>query len=79
MTKEPKHFVFVDGEKYPWDKSTITAAEIRTLAGVPEGAQVYLEVPGKPDVEVKPGDTIDLAQHKGPARFSTQSPGSQAG
>jgi len=79
MKKEPKYFVFVDGEKYDWDKSTITAAEIRNLAGVPEGAEVYLDVPGKPDVEVKPADSIDLDQHKGPARFSTQSPGSQAG
>jgi hypothetical protein len=74
-----QHFVFVDNEKYPWNKNTITAADIRQLAGVPEGVQVYLEVPGKPDQEVKPGDVIDLDKHKGPARFSTQSAGSQAG
>ena len=78
MSKE-KYLVFVDGDKYEWEKSTITGAELRILAAIPQNAQIYLKVPGKPDEPVSDGTTIDLAKHHGPARFSTQSPGSQAG
>lgn len=78
MSKE-KFFVFVDGDKYDWEKSTITGAELRTLAAIPQNAQIYIKVPGKPDDPVSDSTTIDLAKHHGPARFSTQSPGSQAG
>lgn len=78
MAKE-KFLVFVDGDKYEWEKSTITGAELRMLAAIPQGAQIFLKVPGKPDDPVSDNTTIDLASHHGPARFSTQSPGSQAG
>lgn len=78
MSKE-KLFVFVDGDKYEWEKGTITGAEIRTLAAIPQNAQIFLKVPGKTDQPVNNETTIDLAKHHGPARFSTQSPGSQAG
>jgi len=80
MAKPPKNiFLFVDNEKYEWEKTTITGAELRVLAGIPENAEIFLEVPGKPDLEVKNDQVIDLEKHHGPARFSTQSPGSQAG
>lgn len=78
MSKE-KFLVFVDGDKYEWEKSTITGAELRMLAAIPQNAQIYLKVPGKPDEPVSNDTTVDLAKHHGPARFSTQSPGSQAG
>lgn len=78
MNKE-KFFVFVDGDKYDWDKKTITGAELRMLAAIPQNAEIYLKVPGKPDDPVNDNTTIDLERHHGPARFSTQSPGSQAG
>lgn len=78
MSKE-KFLVFVDGDKYEWEKGTITGAELRMLAAIPQNAQIYLKVPGKTDEPVNNETTIDLANHHGPARFSTQSPGSQAG
>jgi len=74
-----KYDIFVDNEKYPWEESSINGAQIRVLAGVPEGAQIFLEVPGKPDLEIKNDTTVDLEAHHGHARFSTQSTGSQAG
>ncbi len=78
MSKE-KIFLFVDGDKYEWEKSTITGAELRVLAGIPQNAQIFLKVHGKPDEPIADGTSTDLASHHGPARFSTQSPGSQAG
>lgn len=78
MSKE-KIMLFVDGDKYEWDKDTITGAQLRTLAAIPQNAQIFLKVPGKPDLPVNNDTTIDLHKHHGPARFSTQSPGSQAG
>ena len=74
-----KFLVFVDGDKYEWEKSTINGAELRMLAAIPQNAQIFLKVPGKPDESVSDNTEIDLAKHHGPARFSTQSPGSQAG
>lgn len=78
MSKD-KFLVFVDADKYEWEKGTITGAELRVLAAIPQNAQIYLKVPGKPDEPVGNDTPIDLAEHHGPARFSTQSPGSQAG
>lgn len=79
MTKPDKFFIFVDGEKYEWDKSTISGAQLRVLAAIPDGVQIFLEIPGQPDQEVNNDTVVDLEKHHGPARFSTQSPGSQAG
>ncbi len=78
MSKE-KFFVFVDGDKYDWEKSTIAGADLRTLAAIPQNAEIYLKVPGKPDEPVNNDTMINLAEHHVPARFSTQVPGSQAG
>lgn len=76
----PKKFdVFVDGDKYEWDKSTITGAELRVLARIPESAQIFEHVPGKPDIPINNDTVVDLAKHHGAVKFSTQSPGSQAG
>ena len=78
MSKE-KFLVFVDGDKYEWEKSTVSGAELRMLAAIPENAQIYLKVPGRTDEPVNNDSTVDLAKHHGAAKFSTQSPGSQAG
>ena len=78
MSKD-QFFVFVDGDKYEWEKAAITGAELRVLAAIPQNAQIYLKVPGRPDELVGDHTSIDLANHHGPARFSTQAPGSQAG
>jgi len=74
-----KILLFVDGDKYEWEKSTITGSELRVLAGIPQGAQIFLKVPSMPDVPISDQTTTELVDRHGPARFSTQSPGSQAG
>ena len=77
--KPEKFDIFVDGEKFPWDQPTITGKQLRALAAIPENAQIFLQVPGKPDEPIMNDTIVDLAHHHGPARFSTQAPGSQAG
>lgn len=47
MTKD-RILLFVDGDKYDWDKSTISGAELRVLAAIPQGAQIFLKVPSSP-------------------------------
>lgn len=71
--------LFIDGDKYRWESETITGAQLRTLGAIPENVEIFLEVPGKPDQPISDATTINLEGHHGPARFSTQSPGSQAG
>ena len=78
MSKE-KILLFVDGDKFEWEKTTITGAELRVLAAIPQGAQIFLKVPSKPDAPISDQTTTELVDRHGPARFSTQSPGSQAG
>ena len=79
MTQPKKIQLFIDHDKYEWDKGTITGAELRTLAAIPESVQIFQHVSGKPDIEIKDDTIVDLENHHGPAKFSTQSPGSQAG
>lgn len=78
-TKSQKPEFFVDNEKHQWPNSTITEAELRALAGVPDGVQIFQEIPGQRDFEILPGTVIDLTAHALPERFSTQATGSQAG
>lgn len=77
--KPEKFLLFVDGDKYEWDQATITGAQLRVLAAIPQNAQIFLKVPSKPDQEIKSDTVVDLEHHHGPAHFSTQVPGSQAG
>ena len=78
MSKD-RFLLFVDGDKYEWEEPTITGSELRMLAAIPQNAEIYLKVPGKPDEPVGNETTVDLAKRNAPERFSTQSPGSQAG
>lgn len=71
--------LIVDNERYDWENKTITGAEIRALAGVPDDVHLFHKVPGRPDVFVNDTDVIDLDDIKGPDRFFTQCVGSQAG
>lgn len=71
--------LFIDGEKYTWADDTISGAQLRVLGAIPEGVEIYLQVPGKPDEIIEDGQHVSLKDHHGPARFSTQAPGSQAG
>lgn len=79
MNHPKKYQLFVDGDKYEWEKSTISGAELRVLAGIPDNAEIFLKVPGSRDADVFNDTIVDLEKHHGPAKFSTQSPGSQAG
>jgi len=71
--------VFVDNDRYDWDQDTITGAQLRILASLPEDVSIFHKVPGHPDEEVKKDTVVNLTLQKGPDRFSTQSVGSQAG
>ncbi|HUZ95337.1 MAG TPA: multiubiquitin domain-containing protein [Edaphobacter sp.] len=71
--------LFIDGDKYRWEQDTITGAQLRVLGAIPEGVEIFLQVPGKPDEPITDTTSVNLEEHHGPARFSTQSPGSQAG
>lgn len=38
--KGPKFLIDIEGTEYPWDKETITVAEIRVLGGLPSDQPV---------------------------------------
>ena len=71
--------LFIDGDRYTWEQDTITGAQLHVLGGIPEGVDIFLQVPGKPDQPFRNDTSVNLKEHHGPARFSTQAPGSQAG
>ncbi len=71
--------LFVDGDKYQWENHSITGSELRSLAGIPQNAQIFLKVPSRPDQPITDQTVTELVDRHGPAHFSTQSPGSQAG
>lgn len=77
--KDKDYLLFIDGDKYTWDQDTITGAQLRVLGAIPDGVEIFLQVPGKPDEQIFDHSVVSLKEHHGPARFSTQSPGSQAG
>lgn len=77
--KSNKPELFIDNDPYQWGQKTITGAEILNLANAPDGVELYQQVPGRPDVPIKPETVVDLSKHPGPERFSTQASGSQAG
>lgn len=77
--KSQKPELFIDNQRFDWDKATITGAEIRLLASLPEDVEIYWKLPGNPDFPVENDTVIDLNVTAGPDRFSTQSVGSQAG
>lgn len=70
---------FIDNERYDWDRESITAEELRTVAAIPADVQIFWKRPGQPDTEVVAGMVINLAEHPAPEHFSTQAVGSQAG
>ncbi|MDO9317400.1 MAG: hypothetical protein Q7V56_04285 [Gammaproteobacteria bacterium] len=71
--------LFIDNERYDWHEDTITGAQLRQLGALPDDVQIFWKNPGHPDLEVKNDTVINLKNHPGPDRFSTQSVGSQAG
>lgn len=72
------HF-FVDAKKYETDKTALTGAEIKAIAGVPPAYQLFLEEEGdNPDKAISDGEAVDV-RHKTkhffavpPATFGTK-------
>jgi hypothetical protein len=53
--------VFVNDEPFFAPEPTMTGAQILALAGLPEGNQLFLEVPGpKDDRPIRPDEPIEL-------------------
>lgn len=73
--------LMIDNQSYDWPQATITAEEIRQLASLPASDTVDLfhKVPGKGDVQVVPGQTVDLSTNHGVDHFSSMAVGSRAG
>lgn len=74
-----KKELMIDNTPYEWPKPIIKENELRLLGSIPDGAQIFYQRPGKPDVEVKPGMEIDLYKTPGIDKFSTDSVNSGAG
>jgi len=55
-----KFFVTIEGEEYPWPESFVTAAEIRTLAKIPEGTPIILELPDGTEQTLTEGERVEL-------------------
>lgn len=59
--KPLKHHFFVDNNKFETDRASLTAMEIKTIAGVPANYQLFLEERGNaPDRALSDGDGIDM-------------------
>lgn len=71
--------LFIDTDKYFWEQDTINGTQLRVLGSIPENVEIFLKVPGKPDLPISNSTSVNLKEHHGPAHFSTQATGSQAG
>jgi len=58
--KGKKYFVNIEGTEYPWDKETITVAEIRALGNLPQNLPVVEEFPDGTERTLSEGETIEL-------------------
>jgi hypothetical protein len=59
--KPSKYHFFVDNKKFETDHASLTALEIKTLAGVPADYQLFLEVHGHDaDRALSDSDGVDL-------------------
>lgn len=76
--KQNEWKLIIDNETYEWPDSSISGQQIRTLAAVPDGVQVWKKNHGSPDTLVELGAVIDLTQ-PGIERFSLQEASSGAG
>jgi hypothetical protein len=65
MNEQPEHskehHFYVDAKRYETEKSSLTGAEIKAIAGVTPTYQLFLEEEGdKPDRPISDGETIVL-------------------
>ena len=73
-----KRKLMVDNEVFEWPSDSITGAQIRVLASVPDGVQVWKKNHGSPDTLVELTTVVHLSEH-GIERFSLQEASSGAG
>jgi Multiubiquitin len=62
MAEEKKQYAFyVDAKRYETEKSSLTGAEIKAIAGVTPTYQLFLEEEGdRPDKPISDGETVVL-------------------
>jgi hypothetical protein len=58
--KGKKYFVSIEGKEYPWEKDTITTAEIRTLGNLPTDMPVVEEFPDGTERTLGENETVEL-------------------
>jgi hypothetical protein len=59
--KPPAYHFFVDNKKFETDHASLTAMEIKSIAGVPANYQLFLEERGDaPDRALSDADGVDL-------------------
>ena len=61
----------IDNEYYGWKNDSITGADLLSLANVPDGFQIFQEMDGQDNKEIKPAMTVSLVD-PGIERFSTK-------
>lgn len=63
--KPNTHHFYVDGTEYSTDKPSLTGLEIKTIANVPGGYQLFLESEGEaPDRAISDGESVAIGQKK---------------
>jgi hypothetical protein len=55
-----KYFVTIEGTEYPWDRDTITVAEIRTLGNLPADQPIVEVSPEGTERTLRDTDTLTL-------------------
>jgi hypothetical protein len=55
-----KYFVNIEGTEYPWERDTITTAEIRTLGNLPANLPVVEEFPDGTERTLAENETVEL-------------------
>jgi hypothetical protein len=59
--KHKEHKFFVDGRPYETDDTALTGAQIKSLAGIPQQYQLFLEEEGdRPDKQISDGEAVDM-------------------
>lgn len=56
----PKYFIDIEGTEYPWDKDTITVAELRELGGLPSDQPVIEIDPDNNERTLNEDEVVDL-------------------
>jgi len=65
----PKYFVNIEGTEHPWDRGTITPADIRTLGGLPANEPVIeIDLEDNSERQLAEGEPVELKPGRGFAR-----------